>query len=111
MGPSDAARHRLYVYCSVPFTVLLMLYSAVAEIAIEKCYIDPEFVRGMCEPKTVTQDDAIKGKWVRVGPDLNQETSLTYLVSVPSRNSQVPSSPVTSISISIIAVLDDWMFR
>jgi hypothetical protein len=29
----------------------------------------------------MTQDDAIKGKWVRVGPDLNMETSMTYLVS------------------------------
>ena len=57
----------------------------MTEIGIEKCYIDPGFVRGMCDPPTVTQDDAIKGKWVRVGPDLNQETSMTYLVSTQSR--------------------------
>ena len=60
------------------------LLCTVSEIAIEKCYIEPEFMRGMCDPKTVTQDDAIKGKWVRVGPDLNQETSMTYLVSLLS---------------------------
>ena len=53
----------------------------VTEIGIEKCYIEPGFVRGMCDPSTVTQDDAIKGKWVRVAPDLNRETSMTYLVS------------------------------
>ena len=53
----------------------------VTEIGIEKCYIDPGFVPGMCDPSTVTQDDAIKGKWVRVAPDLNRETSMTYLVS------------------------------
>ena len=52
----------------------------MAEIAIEKCYIQPDLVRGMCDPHTVTHDDAIKGKWVRVRPDLNQETSMMYLV-------------------------------
>ena len=53
----------------------------MTEIAIEKCYIDPQYVSGVCEPRTVTQDDAIKGKWVRVGVDMNAETSMTYLVS------------------------------
>ena len=46
----------------------------------------------MCDPHTVTEDDAIKGKWVRVGPDLNQETSMTYLVSLPSRGPRIPRS-------------------
>ena len=64
----------------------------MAEIAIEKCFIDPGFVRGMCDPTTVTEDDAIKGKWVRVEPDLNQETSMTYLVSLPNRGPRIPRS-------------------
>ena len=55
-------------------------FHIVAEIAIEKCFIDPELVRGMCVPHSATHEDAVKGKWVRVGPDLNQETSMTYLV-------------------------------
>ena len=69
----------------LPYTAQNTTYNrfrAVTEIAIEKCYIDPDFVRGLCDPTTVTQDDAIKGKWVRVGPDLNEETSMTYLVSL-----------------------------
>jgi len=67
----------------------------VAEITIEKCFIDPGFVRGMCDPSSVTEDDAIKGKWVRLEPDLNQETSMTYLVSLPSRGSRIPRSSAT----------------
>ena len=73
------------VVSGLPYTAQNTAYDrfrAVTEIAIEKCYIDPDFVRGLCDPTTVTQDDAIKGKWVRVGPDLNEETSMTYLVSL-----------------------------
>ena len=68
------------------------LSRTVTEIAIEKCYIDPAFVSGLCDPSTVTQDDAIKGKWVRVAPDLNQETSMTYLVSRLPKPTDSPSS-------------------
>ena len=46
----------------------------------------------MCDPSSVTEDDAIKGKWVRLEPDLNQETSMTYLVSLPSRGPRIPRS-------------------
>lgn len=57
----------------------------MTEIAIEKCYIDPDWATGVCEPSTTTEDDAIKGKWVRVTRDLNVETSMTYLVSSPTQ--------------------------
>lgn len=71
----------------MPLKTPLTIYSVVTEIAIEKCYFDPQFVSGMCDPKTVTQDDATKGKWVRVEPDLNRETSMSYLVSMSRRGS------------------------
>ena len=48
----------------------------------------------MCDPSTITEDDSIKGKWVRVGPDLNQETSMTYLVSLLSRSPRIPRSVI-----------------
>ena len=79
----------------------------MAEIAIERCFIDPGFVRGMCDPTTVTQDDAFKGKWVRVEPDLNQETSMTYLVRLFGRGPQTLRSLVTPIRTYITAALDD----
>lgn len=62
----------------------------VTEIAIEKCYVDPQFVTGMCEPPSTTEDDAIKGKWVRVGPDLNAGTSMSYLVSLSTQGPRNP---------------------
>lgn len=34
----------------------------------------------MCKPATTNQDDALKGKWVRVSPDLNKQAGVTYLV-------------------------------
>lgn len=39
----------------------------------------------MCEPETSIEQDAIKGKWVRVDRDLNKETGVWTLVSSPSR--------------------------
>jgi hypothetical protein len=53
----------------------------------------------------VTQDNAVKGKWVRVAPDLNQETSMTYLVSTRSRlrDPSLINNPIrTSITVSLV---------
>lgn len=45
----------------------------------------PELVGDMCAPDTGAERDAIKGKWVRVDRDLNQETGIWNLVRLRLR--------------------------
>ena len=53
----------------------------VTEITIEKCIFPPS-LSYLCGPKTTAEQDAIKGKWVRVERDLNMESGLWSLVSI-----------------------------
>jgi hypothetical protein len=53
----------------------------VSEISLQQCYFNPDYIPKLCYPPTTNQDDAIKGKWVRVGPDLNRQAGWTFLVS------------------------------
>lgn len=50
----------------------------MTEITIEKCLF-PMSAMYLCEPKTTSEQDAIKGKWVRVNRDLNLESGLWSL--------------------------------
>jgi hypothetical protein len=54
---------------------------SVTEVAVQSCLMDPHFVYGnFCEPPTTPEDDAIKGKWVRVDNDLNAQAGMYWLV-------------------------------
>ena len=57
--------------------------SLVTEITIEKC-LYPSALSSLCYPKTTPEQDAIKGKWVRVERDLNAQSGLWSLVSCSS---------------------------
>ena len=92
--PSHQLTPSLYLWCIQNSKLGL---TTLTEIAIKKCYIDPEFVCGICNLKTVTQGEAIKGKLVCVVPDLNQETLMTYFMSLPSHGSQIPSPSMASL--------------
>lgn len=48
-------------------------YTIVSEIAVTRCLVDPEISGDLCTPDTTSEQDAIKGKWVRVEPNLNWE--------------------------------------
>jgi hypothetical protein len=48
----------------------------VSEITITQCFIDPAAVEGMCEPHSTSEQDAMKGRWVRVPRNLNMEGSI-----------------------------------
>lgn len=52
--------------------------TGLTEIAIRSCIGSPGWMD--CAPKTTQAEDALKGKWVLVTPDLNQKTGLWYLV-------------------------------
>lgn len=49
--------------------------SAVSEIAVSRCFLDPEIKEELCSPDSTTEQDATKGKWVRVKRNLNLEAS------------------------------------
>ena len=48
----------------------------VSEITITQCFIDPAVVERMCEPHSTSEQDAMKGRWVRVPRNLNMEGSI-----------------------------------
>ncbi len=57
--------------------------SAVSEIAITRCLIDPNYAPDLCAPDTTPEKDAIRGNWVRVDRNLNLEAGYMtgFLVS------------------------------
>lgn len=45
----------------------------VSEIAVQRCVINPDVGGDFCYPDSTSEEDAIKGKWVRVPRNLNLE--------------------------------------
>ncbi|EDR14080.1 uncharacterized protein LACBIDRAFT_244580 [Laccaria bicolor S238N-H82] len=61
---------------SLPLDVwspLLPHDTGLSEIAVVRCLINPEVGGELCGPDTTPERDAIMGKWVRVGRNLNLE--------------------------------------
>lgn len=56
-------------------------YYLVSEITVIRCMFASQWA-DMCAPKSSKEDDAIKGKWVRVEPDLNIQAGMWHLVSL-----------------------------
>lgn len=42
----------------------------------------PSIAKDVCSPDTTKEEDAYKGKWVRVGPSLSTQNSFQALVSI-----------------------------
>ncbi len=57
----------------------------MSEIHITECMVDPFFVPyiapDLCYPSTTKQDDALKGKWVRVERNLKEQLGFKSIVS------------------------------
>lgn len=86
----------------------------MSEIAISRCFVDPwyaESIAGdLCAPGTTKEDDAYKGKWVRIPRNLNMQSGLMSLVRLPptgndtaavvaeyvATSPHVPSPPVSA---------------
>ncbi|PPQ90772.1 hypothetical protein CVT25_010161 [Psilocybe cyanescens] len=63
-------------FSSLPLDVwspLLPHNTGLSEIAITRCIIDPDIGGDVCAPDSTSEQDAIKGKWVRVPRNLNLE--------------------------------------
>ncbi|KAH8116363.1 Metallo-dependent phosphatase [Phellopilus nigrolimitatus] len=66
---------------SLPLDVwspLLPHVTGLSEITIAKCLFPPSMA-SLCFPKTTPEQDAIKGKWVRVDRDLNRVSGMWSL--------------------------------
>ncbi|KAH9931932.1 Metallo-dependent phosphatase [Fomitopsis serialis] len=71
---------------SLPLDVwdpLLPHDTGLSEIEITRCFVDPwyakSFTNDLCAPSTTKEDDAYKGKWVRVPRNLNMQSGLMSL--------------------------------
>ncbi|KIJ20637.1 hypothetical protein PAXINDRAFT_165536 [Paxillus involutus ATCC 200175] len=53
--------------------------TGLSQITITRCIVTPELVGDLCAPETTVEQDAIKGKWVRVERDLNLQSGIWAL--------------------------------
>ncbi|KAJ7623261.1 Metallo-dependent phosphatase-like protein [Roridomyces roridus] len=44
-----------------------------SEIAVTRCFVNPRFNTGLCAPDSTSEQDAIRGKWVRIDRNLNYD--------------------------------------
>ncbi|KAG8888128.1 hypothetical protein FRB98_008320 [Tulasnella sp. 332] len=75
---------------------LLPHSTGLSEIAVRPCYF-PQLAD--CAPKSTPEEDATKGKWVKVGPDLNQKSGLWYLNLYYRRTRRLDVPLITAIMI------------
>ena len=73
----------------------------MSEIAISRCFVDPwyaESIAGdLCAPSTTKEDDAYKGKWVRIPRNLNMQSGLMSLVRTVFTGSYTSVSDVECV--------------
>lgn len=55
---------------------LLPHNTGLSEITVTKCFVQPNLAGDTCAPRSTIEQDAIKGKWVRVARDLNLEAGI-----------------------------------
>ncbi|KAF8826081.1 hypothetical protein HHX47_DHR6000436 [Lentinula edodes] len=48
--------------------------TGLSEVSVTHCYMDPIIAGDLCAPSTTTEKDAIRGPWVRVDRNLNDES-------------------------------------
>jgi hypothetical protein len=82
----------------------LKLSFKVTELSIRPCLIFPALV-SYCDPRTSPEDDALKGRWVRVERDLNEKTGRWYL-NIWYRRSRRLDVPLIT---SLLILADDEM--
>lgn len=51
----------------------MFVINVVSEISITRCMVNPGLTGDICAPDTTREQDAIKGKWVRVDRNVNVE--------------------------------------
>lgn len=85
---------------SLPLDVwspLLPHSTGLTEIAIRPCLVSPSIAGDICAPKTTPEEDALKGKWVRVGKDLNVMTGMWWLSIYYRRTRRLDVPLITSL--------------
>ena len=70
----------------------------MSEIALTRCVVNPYFGGDLCAPDSTIEQDAIKGKWVRVPRNLNWEGNYGsgWLVSIRSIRIPMLNAPHNS---------------
>ncbi|KAH7913045.1 Metallo-dependent phosphatase-like protein [Hygrophoropsis aurantiaca] len=71
--------------------------TGLSEIAITRCMFPPSLVGDLCAPTTTIEQDSIKGKWVRVDRDLNQQSGLWTLNIYYRRTRRVDIPLITDL--------------
>ncbi|KIK90771.1 hypothetical protein PAXRUDRAFT_831401 [Paxillus rubicundulus Ve08.2h10] len=73
--------------------------TGLSEITITRCIVTPELVGDLCAPETTIEQDAIKGKWVRVERDLNLQSGIWALNMYYRRTRRIDIPLVTDLKL------------
>lgn len=87
---------------SLPLDVwspLLPHDTGLTEIAVERCLVNPDRAPELCMPKTTKEDDALKGKWVRIPRNLNTQKGFWYLHVFYRRTRRQDAPLITDIQV------------
>ncbi|THH19807.1 hypothetical protein EW146_g1433 [Bondarzewia mesenterica] len=86
---------------SLPLDVwnpLLPHDTGLSELAVQRCMVDMR-LGDLCAPASSKEDDAIKGKWVRVAPDLNLQSGMWHLHVYYRRTRRLDVPLITDIQL------------
>ncbi|EIM92818.1 Metallo-dependent phosphatase [Stereum hirsutum FP-91666 SS1] len=72
--------------------------TGLSEIMIVRCMFASQWAE-MCAPKSSKEDEAIKGKWVRVDPDLNIQSGMWHLNVYYRRTRRLDVRLITNIQL------------
>lgn len=88
----------------------------MTEITVSSCYLSPALFPSMCLPPSTSEDDKLKGKWVRVDKDLNIRTGIWYLSLYYRRTHRLDAPVITDLRIApypvptdLAAELEGWV--
>ncbi|KAH7926417.1 Metallo-dependent phosphatase [Leucogyrophana mollusca] len=73
--------------------------TGLSEIAITRCMFPPNLMGDLCAPGTTIEQDAIKGKWVRVDRDLNKQSGVWSLNIYYRRTRRIDIPLITDIQL------------
>ncbi|KAF7982612.1 hypothetical protein HWV62_27650 [Athelia sp. TMB] len=70
----------------------------LSELAIERCMM-AAYLSHLCFPKTTSEEDATKGKWVRVNKNINAQSGLWSLILYYRRTRRLDVPLITEIKL------------
>jgi hypothetical protein len=91
--PHDTGRASTNYLC-----ICVIIIFLVSEIVITRCFVNPRLGSGICDPKSTSEQDAIRGKWVRVDRSIHQ--LLLWLLFAHSDDTEISTTRAATFPVT-----------